>query len=170
MNTEGEGTVMYDMRSAIRCATAGVLSLWPSPSNLLMFLRNGLLDFFFLAIYSFFMWLYPSMPPSRANGHYMYGVTSFHAHMYWKAGRRPAHSTCHARLQNAISYSQLRDVCLSVGMEQHASHGTDFSLNLILECFSKFFRENSSFIKIGQGFTGTLHEYLCTFMISRPIF
>jgi hypothetical protein len=54
-----------------------------------------------------------------------------------------------ARSQNCDK-RLLASSCLSVRMEQLASHSTDFQKNLYIEYFSKICWENPSFIKTGQ--------------------
>ena len=69
-----------------------------------------------------------------------------------------------AKFQQASS-SFIMPVCLSV-----RQHGTTQDLHeiLYLSIFFKICQENSSLIKIWQ-ITGTLHEGLCTFMISHSV-
>jgi hypothetical protein len=51
-------------------------------------------------------------------------LPSFHVHNVLDGRPKGWAFAFQARVQNAMSYSQLRDVCLSVRMEQLGSHGT----------------------------------------------
>jgi len=57
----------------------------------------------------------------------------------------------------------LRHIRPSLRMERLGSHWTYFHEILVFDYFYKICRQNSSFIKLWQRITCTLHEDLCTF-------
>ena len=79
-----------------------------------------------------------------------------------KSRTRPLSKNCE---KATVSFTS----CLYNLMEHIGSHWTSFRENLLFECFSKVFLENSRLITIWQEITGTSREHLCTFVIiSRP--
>jgi hypothetical protein len=83
-------------------------------------------------------------------------------------------SPFYARLQNCetrLLASSWLSVCLSVRPHGRTLFPLDsFSWNLVFVYLSNICLGNSSFIKIWQRITGTLHKDLCTFVImSRPV-
>jgi hypothetical protein len=68
-----------------------------------------------------------------------------------------------------VCLSVCPSVCLSVRIGQLCSQMYEFKLNKMFQYFSKICEENSNIIKNLTKITGTLHENLRTFMISRSV-